>query len=145
MYINEENKDLNEKGTFIPVPEKFRKHFKEDKVSYTNLTTKKGRLEKTLTENPKDTETKQLLDWINKKLNTEIQKNGAPKRSRHLSGVGGTEMSVDGTKSNNFRERKPNKPDRVGEVLKIKESEIEKEIDNIRYLIKYMNNNKNII
>jgi hypothetical protein len=32
--------------------------------------------------------------------------------------------------------------DRVGEVLKIRESEMEQEINSIRYLIEYMNNNK---
>ncbi len=63
MNINEENKDLDKKGTFIPIPEEFKKFFKGDKISYTNLTTKKDRLEKNENITPGE---KKLLDWINK-------------------------------------------------------------------------------
>ena len=143
MNINEENKDLDKKGNFIPVPEEFRKFFKEDKLSYTNLTTKKGRLESELSENPSDVEKKKLLDWINKKLKTEIAKDRGPKAARMHIGAEGTKEGVTG--ANNFKDRKSTKVDRVGEVLKIRESELEKEINSIRYLIEYMNNNKNKI
>lgn len=138
--INEENKDLDKKGKFIPVPEEFRKFFKEDKLSYTNLTTKKDRLEK----NPNITpEEKKLLDWVNKKLKTEIQKDRGPKAARMHIDAEGTKQGKEG--GNNFKNRKSTEVDRVGEVLKIRESEINKEINNIRYLIEYMNNNKNKI
>jgi hypothetical protein len=140
MKINEENKDLDKKGKFIPVPEEFIKYFKEDKLSYTNLTTKKDRLEKKTDITPEE---KKLLDWINKKLKTEINKNDAPKRSRMNIEAEGTKHGVNG--ANNYKNRESTKVDRVGEVLKIKESEIDKEINSIRYLIEYMNNNKNKI
>jgi hypothetical protein len=140
MNINEENKDLDKKGKFIPVPEEFRKFFKEDKLSYTNLTTKKDRLEKNTNITPEE---KKLLDWINKKLKTEIQKDRGPKAARMHIDAEGTKQGVTG--SNNFKNRKSTEVDRVGEVLKIRESELKKEINSIRYLIEYMNNNKNKI
>ena len=52
-------------------------------------------------------------------------------------------MSVNLTSlRNNFKNRKSTEVDRVGEVLKIRESEMENEISSIRYLIEYMDNNK---
>lgn len=132
MNINEENKDLNKKGEFVIIPDEFKHHFKSDKISYTNLTTKKNRLEK----NP-NPEEKKLLNWINKKLKSEIQKDRGPKAAR-------MHIDAEGTKQggNNFKNRKDTDVDRVGEVIKIKESEIQKEISSIRYLIEYMNNDK---
>lgn len=143
MKINEENKDLDKKGTFVVVPEEFRKYFKSDKISYTNLTTKKGRLEIELSKNTSDDENKKLLDWINKKLKTEIAKDRGPKAARMHIDAEGTKQGKNG--SNNFKNRKATEVDRVGEVLKINESVLEKEINSIRYLIEYMNNNKNKI
>lgn len=140
MNINEENKDLDKKGKFIPVPEEFRKFFKEDKLSYTNLTTKKDRLEKNTNITPEE---KKLLDWVNKKLKIEIQKDRGPKAARMHIDAEGTKQGKQG--GNNFKNRKSTEVDRVGEILKIRESDIEKEIGAIRYLIEYMNNNKNKI
>jgi hypothetical protein len=137
MNINEENKDLDKKGEFIIVPDEFKKHFKNDKISYTNLTTKKNRLENNLNLN---SEEKKLLNWINKKLETETKKVDAPKRSRMNIGAEGTKEGKTG--NNNYKTRKSTEVDRVGEVLKIKESKIEEEINSIRYLIEYMDNNK---
>jgi hypothetical protein len=142
MNINEENKDLDKKGEFIIVPDEFKKHFKNDKISYTNLTTKKNRLESELSENPSDLEEKKLLNWINKKLETETKKVDAPKRSRMNIGAEGTKKGKDGVNNNNYKTRESTEVDRVGEVLKIKESKIEEEINSIRYLIEYMDNNK---
>lgn len=140
MDINEENKDLDKKGKFIPVPEEYKKFFKEDKLSYTNLTTKKDRLEK----NPNITDDeKKLLDWINKKLKSEIAKDRGPKEARMHIGAEGTKQGKEG--GNNFKNRKATEVGNVGEILKIRESEINKEINTIRYLIEYMNNNKNKI
>ena len=135
MNINEENKDLDKKGEFVIIPNEFRNHFKSDKISYTNLTTKKNRLEK----NP-NPEEKKLLNWINKKLKTEIQKDRGPKAARMHIDAEGTKQGEDGR--NNFKDRKATDVDRVGEVIKIKESEIQQEISSIRYLIEYMNNDK---
>ena len=65
MNINEENKDLDKKGEFVIVPDEFKGHFKSDKVSYTNLTTKKNRLEKNPNISPEE---QKLLNWVNKKF-----------------------------------------------------------------------------
>jgi hypothetical protein len=140
MNINEENKDLDKKGKFVLVPDEFKKFFKEDKLSYTNLTTKKDRLEK------KDNitqEEQKLLDWVNKKLKSEIAKDRGPKAARMHIGAEGTKQGKEG--ANNFKNRKATEVMGVGEVINIKESEIKKEIDSIKYLIEYMNNNKNKI
>jgi hypothetical protein len=137
MNINEENKDLDKKGEFVIVPDEFKGHFKSDKVSYTNLTTKKNRLEKNPNISPEE---QKLLNWVNKKLKTEIQKDRGPKAARMHIEAEGTKQGKNG--GNNFKNRKPMDVDRVGEVLKIRESEMEQEINSIRYLIEYMNNNK---
>jgi hypothetical protein len=140
MNINEENKDLNKKGTFIIVPDEFKHFFKSDKLSYTNLTTKKDRLEKK--ENITSDE-KKLLDWINKKLKTEIAKDRGPKQARMNIEAEGSKQGKNG--GNNFKNRQATEVGGVGEVLKIKEFEIKQEIQSIKYLIEYMNNNKNKI
>ena len=140
MNINEENKDLDKKGTFIPIPEEFKKFFKGDKISYTNLTTKKDRLEKNENITPNE---KKLLDWINKKLKSEIAKDRGPKAARMHIEAEGSKQGKDG--ANNVKNRQATEVGGVGQVLKIKESEINKEIDSIKYLIEYMNNNKNKI
>ena len=134
MNINEENKDLDKKGEFVIVPPEFKKYFNNDKISYTNLTTKKNRLENNSNLNPEE---KKILDWINKKLDTETKKVDGPKRSKMNIGAEGSKQGF-----NNFKNRKPTEVDRVGEVLKIRESEMENEISSIRYLIEYMDNNK---
>ena len=137
MNINEENKDLDKKGEFVIIPDEFKNHFKIDKLSYTNLTTKKNRLENNTNLNPEE---KKILDWINKKLKTEIQKDRGPKAARmHIDAEGSKQGKTGG---NNFKNRKSTEVDRVGEVLKIRESEMENEISSIRYLIEYMDNNK---
>jgi len=137
MNINEENKDLDKKGEFVIIPDEFKNHFKNDKLSYTNLTTKKNRLENNPNLNPEE---KKVLDWVNKKLKTEIQKDRGPKAARmHIDAEGSKQGKTGG---NNFKNRKATEVDRVGEVLKIRESEIENEINSIRYLIEYMDNNK---
>jgi hypothetical protein len=140
MNINEENKDLDKKGTFVLVPDEFKKFFKSDKLSYTNLTTKKDRLEK----NPNiSQEEKKLLDWVNKKLKSEIAKDRGPKAARMHIDAEGTKRGKEG--ANNFKNREATEVGSVGQIIKIKESEIEKEINSIKYLIEYMNNNKNKI
>jgi hypothetical protein len=136
MNINEENKDLDKKGEFVIVPTQFKKHFDNDKISYTNLTTKKSLIQKN--NNPQEQD---LLDWINKTLDTETKKVDGPKRSKMNIGAEGTKKSKNGV-GNNFKERESTEVDRVGEVLKIRESEMENEISSIRYLIEYMDNNK---
>lgn len=137
MNINEENKDLDKKGEFVIVPPEFKKYFNNDKISYTNLTTKKNRLENNSNLNPEE---KKILDWVNKKLDTETKKVDGPKRSRMNIEAEGSKQGKDG--GNNYKTRKATEVDRVGEVLKIRESEMENEISSIRYLIEYMDNNK---
>ena len=130
------NLDLDNRGDFILIDDEFKKFFKNDKVSYTTLTSKKSRL-KNKTDLSNDE--KKLLDWISKKLETEIKKNEAPKRSRMNIGAEGTKKGVNG--ANNFKNRKPNDSDNnnVGKIVKITE-----EINTIKYLIEYMDNNKKI-
>lgn len=137
------NLDLNKKGSYIIIPDEFKKFFKEDKISYTNLTTKKNRLEDTLSKNPSDLDSKKLLDWINKKLETEAKKIDAPKRSRMNIEAEGSKPGENG--NNNYKRRDATKVQKIGSVVKVSESEIQKEINDIRYLIEYMNNNKNKI
>lgn len=137
------NLDLDKKGTFVVVPEEFKKFFKEDKISYTNLTTKKGRLESELAQNPSDVEKKKLLDWINKKLETETKKVDAPKRSRMNIEAEGSKPGENG--NNNYKRRDATKVQQIGSVVAVSESEIKKEIDSIKYLMEYMDNNKNKI
>ena len=137
------NLDLDKKGTFVVVPEEFKKFFKEDKISYTNLTTKKGRLENELSENPSDVEKKKLLDWINRKLETETKKVDAPKRSRMTIEAEGSKPGENG--NNNYKRRDATKVQEIGSVVAVSESEIQKEINSMKYLIEYMDNNKNKI
>ena len=132
------NLDLNNKGKTFLVDDKYKNFFKTERVSYSTLTSRKSNLEK------KDNLTndeKSLLDWINKKLETEIQKNEGPKRARMNIGAEGTKKGVNG--ANNFKNRRPNDSDNnnvgsVGKIVKINE-----EIESIKYLIEYMDNNKN--
>lgn len=137
------NLDLDKKGTFVVVPEEFKKFFKEDKISYTNLTTKKDRLESELTANPSDVEKKKLLDWINRKLETETKKVDAPKRSRMTIEAEGSKPGENG--NNNYKRRDATKVQEIGSVVAVSESEIQKEINSMKYLIEYMDNNKNKI
>ena len=131
------NLDLNDKGKGFIVDDEYKNFFKTEKVSYSTLTSRKSNLEnkKNLSK-----EEQGLLDWINKKLKTEIQKNEGPKRARMNIGAEGTKRGVNG--SNNFKNRTPNDTDNnnvgsVGEIVKITE-----EINSIKYLIEYMDNNK---
>ena len=132
------NLDLNNKGKTFLVDDKYKNYFKTEKVSYSTLTSRKSKLEK------KDNLTndeKSLLDWINKKLGTEIQKNEGPKRARMNIDAEGTKKGVNG--ANNFKNRRPNDSDNnnvgsIGKIVKINE-----EIESIKYLIEYMDNNKN--
>jgi hypothetical protein len=140
MLLNEENKDLNKKGSYIIVSDEFKDCFKNDKVTYTNLTTKKNRLEK---KDELDKKESKLLKWINNKLKKESNKVDAPKRTRMNLGIEGRKQGEDGF--NNYRKRESTKIPGVGEVLKVNESEIKKEMESIRYLIEYMDNNKNKI
>ncbi len=97
-------------------------------------------MENELSENPSDIEKKKLLDWINRKLETETKKVDAPKRSRMNIEAEGTKQGTNG--ANNFKKRKPTKPQQIGSVVAVSESEIKKEINSIKYLIEYMDNNK---
>jgi hypothetical protein len=131
------NLDLNNKGKGFMVDNEYKNFFKTEKVSYSTLTSRKSDLEnkKNLSK-----EEKGLLDWINKKLKTEIQKNEGPKRARMNIDAEGTKRGVNG--GNNFKNRTPNDTDNnnvgsVGEIVKINE-----EINSIKYLIEYMDNNK---
>lgn len=124
------NIDLNNKGKYIKVSDKFKKHFDNDEVSYTNLTTKKNRLEN---KSDRSNEEEELLRWINSKLKSESNKNLVPKKVRMNIDAEGTKQGVNGR--NNFKNRKPNDADNnnVGDIVKLHE-----EIETIKKLIKYL-------
>jgi hypothetical protein len=101
-------------------------------------------LENELSENPSDVEKKKLLDWVNKTLKSEAKKIDAPKRSKLNTGGPGGKRGINGY--NIYKKREATKTQEIGSVVAVSESEIKKEIDSIKYLIEYMdNNNKNKI
>ena len=120
-----------------------KKHF-GDTVSYTNLTTTKGRLENvdenddSLT-NLNPNEKKSLLDWINATLDNATSKIEHSKKMDKLSGVNGSYTSKDG--SRNAYRNSYNKPQTTRSMWA---ESLDKEIESIKYLMEYMdNNNKN--
>jgi hypothetical protein len=132
------NLDLNNKGNKFKIDNEFLEFFKDSDgyTTYTNLTTKKNRLEK---KSDLTKEESKFLKWINNKLNTEIQKNMGPKRSRMNIGAEGTKRGANG--NNNFKNRTPNDSDNnnvggVGDIMRI--TKINEEINNIKYLMDYM-------
>ena len=111
-----------------------KKHF-GDTVSYTNLTTTKGRLENvdenddSLT-NLNPNEKKSLLDWINATLDNATSKIEHSKKVKANNGM-----------QNAFRKRDTTK---VQTTRSMWAESLDKEIESIKYLMEYMdNNNKN--
>ena len=148
------NLDLENKKFTID-DERVKKHFNSNEVSYNNATTKKSRLEKKKETNSLTEEENIVLDWLNRKLDQETKRVDAGKRIQMNAG-----------KSNSFKkthtkDRSNVNPTKIGGLAKItsdgehsKTSDqiynnrttyyesLEKEIDSIKYLIEYMNNNK---
>ena len=137
------NKDLQEKH-YKCNHDVAKKHF-GDTVSYSNLTTTKGRLDN-LDENDENLknlnphEKKSLLDWINVTLDSETSKIKRRKELQNTIGTGDRASKNGGR--NSHRETK-NKPQ---DTRSMYAEGLDKEIESIKYLIEYMdNNNKNKI
>lgn len=120
-----------------------KKHFGET-VSYTNLYTTKERLESVdenseFLNNLNSDEKKSLLDWINVTLESVTRKSEHSKKMDKLSGVNGGYTSKDG--SRNAYRNSYNKPQKIDSIMA---EGLNKEIESIKYLMEYMdNNNKN--
>ena len=148
------NLDLENKK--FPIDdERVKKHFNSNEVSYNNATTKKSRLEKKKETNGLTEEENIVLDWLNKKLDQETKRVDTGKRIRMNAGA-----------SNAFKETHTKDKDnanstKIGGLAKItsdgkhsKTSDqiynnrttyyesLEQEIDSIKYLIEYFDNNK---
>jgi hypothetical protein len=80
-------------------------------------------------------------EWLESMyLKSEAKKIDAPKRSKLNTGGPGGKRGVNGY--NIYKKREATKTQEIGSVVAVSESEIKKEIDSIKYLIEYMDNNK---
>jgi len=148
------NLDLENKK--FPIDdERVKKHFNSNEVSYNNATTKKSRLEKKKETNGLTEEENIVLDWLNKKLDQETKRVDTGKRIRMNTGV------KNAFKEEHTKDRSNANPTKIGGLAKItsdgkhsKTSDqiynnrttyyesLEQEIDSIKYLIEYFDNNK---
>lgn len=151
-HINEENKDLVNKG--YPVPENLRSLL-GDKITGNNMTTRITRLEKK--DNLSDVES-EALTWLKNAYEGDKKRNDANKRVQMKAG-----------KENSFiktheKDRDNANPTKIGGAAKLTSSgehskvsdqiennrvqyyeSINAEIDAARYLIEYMDNKKDKI
>jgi hypothetical protein len=152
------NKDLDISDVVIS-NDRVKEYLGKDKISGNHLTTEISRLEDSIKETPNE-EKQFVLNYLKGLVGRERNKIDAPKRARMNTDGQGTKRSIDGTLSNNFKERKKengvdmssNKelktPDLGGKNQNKKLTYYEsydKEIDSMRYLIEYMDNNKDKI
>ena len=119
-----------------------KKYFGET-VSYSHLTTAKSSLDN-MEENANrftnlnPAEKKSLLDWINTTLDEATRKIDHSKKMNSIGGIG-KKLSKDG--SNNAYRNSYNKPQKTDSL---QAENLNKEIESIKYLMEYMdNNNKN--
>jgi len=153
------NKDLIKKD-YIVNDERV-KNYLGNKISGTNLTTIKSRLEKK--EKLTDDE-KLALDWVTKKYEQERKSIDGYKRTKMRNGDDSTPNAF---KKTHTKDKNNNNPTKVGGLAKLNTTgdnkhvsggkvsdqiennrvqyyeSIYSEIQNINYLIEYMNNNKN--
>ncbi len=134
-----------------------------DKISGTNLTTKKSRLEKkeSLTD-----EEKKTLEWLSKKYEQERKTIDGYKRTKMRNSDDSTPNAYKKTHTKDKSNANPTKPGGLAKLTTSGESKhinggkvsnqiengkvsyyesINNEIDTVKYLIEYMNNNKNKI
>jgi hypothetical protein len=148
------NLDLENKK--FPIDnERVKHHFNSNEVSYNNATTKKSRLEKKKETNGLTEEENIVLDWLNKKLDQETKRVDTSKRIQRDAG------KTNAFKKTHTKDRSNANPTKISGLAKItsdgehsKTSDqiynnrttyyesLEKEIDSIKYLIEYFDNNK---
>jgi hypothetical protein len=148
--------NLDLKGKQFNVDSNFKQYFGgNDTVSYEYLNKVKSELSNKAEKNPDDTS---ALKWIEKTLNKEIEVVDAPKRIIMQTDGQGKKAGGNAFKDTHTKDRDNADPTRVrlpkvhkGGVQrqimtnKVYYESIESEIDSIRYLIEYMNNNKQIL
>ena len=123
-------------ATFVIDDKNVKPYFKKEIVSYSSMHTTKTRLEEKPNKNQNDL---YALNWIKKQLD---------KKSKEVYNKNESRRSVSGDNPHKDTHDKNNstKPSRVGGPVydSLMKESLEKEINEIKYLIEYMtNNNKN--
>ena len=158
------NLDLDKKEITIS-DNRVKEYLGKDKISGNHLTTEISRLKSSLKETPNE-DKQYVLNYLEGKAKTQREAIDGPKRRRMEIGAQGTKKSTTGD-MNNFKEGKP-KDDinlkrvngdakltgkgldgKTNQSSKINDSNrityyvsYESEIEAMKYLIEYMNNNK---
>lgn len=120
-------------ATFVIDDKNVKPYFKKEIVSYSSMHTTKTRLEEKPNKNQNDL---YALNWIKKQLD---------KKSKEVYNKNESRRSVSGDNPHKTREDNT-EPSRVGGPVydSLMKESLEKEINEIKYLIEYMtNNNKN--
>ena len=160
------NLDLDKKEITIS-DNRVKEYLGKDKISGNHLTTEISRLKSSLKENPNE-EKQYVLNYLEGKAKTQRNAIDAPKRARMNIGAQGTKKSITGD-MNNYKEGKSkdginlnvrgdakltgkgldgktNQSSKINDSNRITYYEsYESEIEAMKYLIEYMNNNNNKI
>lgn len=144
--------NLDLKGKRFPVPEDLQQEVGSADISYENAAKKKSELE----EAGEQAHSNYLLKWLDQTLNQERQAVDQPKRQiMNTDGVGSKEggnafkdtHEKDNANANPTGVRMPKlhkgKVSRQIMTNKVQYESINDEFEEIKYLIEYMNNNKN--
>lgn len=144
--LNENDIDFNANGPYRITNEVAKGFLGTDMISGNNLTTKISRLNNKSNRTSQEEETLAHLIEIKDKNRAKIN---TSKKIKASTGASGGKQSADGTNSNVYKTHKPTRPsDVTTNSLKISAlpESLEKEIQLIKYLIEYFNNNNtNII
>jgi hypothetical protein len=160
------NLDLDNKEIVIS-DIRVKEYLGKDKISGNHLTTEISRLKSSLKETPNE-DKQYVLNYLEGKVRTQRNAIDAPKRARMNIDSQGTKKSITGN-MNNYKEGKPkdginlnvkghakltgksldgktNQSSKINDPNKITYYEsYESEIESMKYLIEYMNNNNNKI
>jgi hypothetical protein len=159
------NLDLDKKEITIS-DNRVKEYLGKDKISGNHLTTEISRLKSSLKETPNE-EKQYVLNYLEGKVKTQRNAIDAPKRARMNIDAQGTKKSITGD-MNNFKkgtskdginltrvkgdakltgkglDGKTNQASKINDSNRITYYEsYESEIEAVRYLIEYMNNNNN--
>lgn len=159
------NLDLDKKEITIS-DNRVKEYLGKDKISGNHLTTEISRLKSSLKETPNE-EKQYVLNYLEGKVKTQRNAIDAPKRARMNIDAQGTKKSITGD-MNNFKkgtskdginltrvkgdakltgkglDGKTNQSSKINDSNRITYYEsYESEIEAVRYLIEYMNNNNN--
>ena len=161
------NLDLDKKEITIS-DNRVKEYLGKDKIIGNHLTTEISRLKSSLKENPNE-EKQYVLNYLEEKAKTQRNAIDGPKRRRMEIGAQGTKKSITGDR-NNYKEGKSkdginlksvkgdakltgkgldgktNQSSKINDSNRITYYEsYESEIEAMKYLIEYMNNNNNKI